>query len=94
MKPAAEAGELRRQTRGCAASMPPWHVSGEGRGEKRRRVGVFAGFKKKKKNQIKKTGVGVGGRSVYGCALLDKRLNLSGAGYPPGTPSQSIRSGS
>lgn len=32
---AAEAGELRRQTRGCAGSMPLWHVNGEGRGETR-----------------------------------------------------------
>lgn len=33
MKPAAEVGELRRQTRGRAGSMPLWHVNGEGRGE-------------------------------------------------------------
>lgn len=33
MKPAAEDEEHRRQTRGCAASMPLWHVNGEGRME-------------------------------------------------------------
>lgn len=52
--------------------------------------GCVCGFQK---NLIKNRGWG-GGCSVYGYALLNKRLNLSGAGYPPGTPSQSISSGS
>lgn len=72
MKPAAEAGELRRQTRGCAASMPLWHVNGEGRGETHERgcVCVLEG--------------GGGAHFMVG-NLVDKRLNLSGTGYPLGT---------
>lgn len=60
------------------------------RGRKRGNAGEWVCLKKK---TTKNRGWG-GGRSVYGYVSLDKRLNLSGAGYPPGTPSQSISSGS
>lgn len=71
MKLAAEARGLRRQTRGCVASMPLWHVSGEGR-EEMQQSGCVCVLER-----------GVGG-AFYGCDLADKRLNLSGIGYPLG----------
>lgn len=75
MKPAAEAGELRRQTRGCAASMPLWHVNGEGRGETPE-MGVSV---------CVCVCVRERGGASFMVVIWLTNLNLSGTGYPLGT---------